>query len=171
VSEWETAAETEVTVPGTKAPAPTCVTPTDSALCKDTCNETASGVEKHAFALGWTEDGVGFLAYVVTQLDQTISYGLQGEISFCVGNVTSDRSTATLHLVRIPVDGSAAEEVLSMPIDRPGARDAFDPGDGFSDPRFVDVRGFGKDLAIGVRTGWSNDAHAIRVLRIDASKL
>jgi hypothetical protein len=82
--------------------------------------------------------------------------------------VTNDSSTGTLHVVRVPLDGGAPKEVLSMPIERPGSRGAFGAGE-FDDPRFVDARGFGKDLAIGVRTGWTTNA--VRVLRLDTSKL
>jgi hypothetical protein len=172
VGESAQAPETEVTAPGTTAPTPTCVTPTDLMSCNGTCNETGVGMEERAFAIAWTDDGVAWLAYVVTAFDQIIAYGPQGDPGgqFCVANVQQDSSKGTLHLVRATLDGSAPKEVLTVPIERPGAQDAFAPGDGFDDPRFVDARGFGKDLAIGVRTGWFG-SNAVRVLRIDTTKL
>jgi hypothetical protein len=170
VAESAQAPETEVTVSGAKARTPTCVTPATTATCAGTCHETSSGMEAQAFALAWTDDGVAYLVYVVTAFDQTITYGPQGDLGaqFCVGNVTQDASTGTLHVVRVALDGSAPSEVLSMPIDRPGNGDMF-AGD-FDDPRFIDARGFAKDLAIGVRTGWSSP-NAVRVVRLDATKL
>jgi hypothetical protein len=163
--------ETEVTVAGAKAATPTCVTPTSTAACAGTCHETSSGMEARAFALAWTDDGVAWLVYVVTAFDQTIAYGPQGDpgAQFCASNVSRDASTGTLHVVRVALDGSAPSEVLTMPIDRPGNGDAFQPGD-FDDPRFIDARGFAKDLAIGVRTGWFG-ANAVRVVRLDTTQL
>jgi hypothetical protein len=172
VGESAQAPETEVTISGTTAATPTCVTPTDQTMCTGTCHETSSGMEARAFALAWTDDGVAWLAYVVTAFDQIIAYGLQGDpgVQFCVGNVSQDASKGTLHVVRVALDGSAPKEVLSMPIDRPGNGDAFEPLGDFDDPRFVDARGFAKDLAIGVRTGWFG-SNAVRVVRLDTTKL
>jgi hypothetical protein len=129
-------------------------------------------MEARAFALAWTDDGVAWLVYEVTAFDQIIAYGPQGDpgVQFCVGNVSTDASKGTLHVVRVALDGSAPKEVLSMPIDRPGTPDVFQPLGDFDDPRFIDARGFGKDLAIGVRTGWFN-GNAVRVVRIDTTKL
>jgi hypothetical protein len=70
---------------------------------------------------------------------------------------------------RVPLDGSAASDALSMPIDRPGTLGIFAASGDGDDPRLIDARGFGKDLAIGVRTGWKENA--VRVVRIDTSKL
>jgi hypothetical protein len=172
VGESAQAPETEVTVSGAKPATPTCVTPTGTATCSGTCHETSSGMEARAFALAWTDDGVAWLVYVVTTFDQTIAYGPQGDPGgqFCVGNVSQDASTGTLHVVRVALDGSAPKEVLSMPIDRPGNGNAFQPLGDFDDPRFVDARGFAKDLAIGVRTGWFG-SNAVRVVRLDTTNL
>ena len=163
--------ETETLIAGTTAPVESCVTPLDVPSCKDTCHNTGSGVEYGAFSIAWTDDGTAWLAYVVTTVDQVIEYSVQGGPGeeHCVANVINDSSEGTLHLLRAPLDGSSPEEVLTMPIGRPGARDAFS---GFyTSGRFLDMRGFAKDLAIGVRTGWVGGPHAVRVLRIDTTKL
>jgi len=165
VAEHASAPETETPVPGTAPVTHTCQTPApDNLACTGTCHETGVGVETGAYALAWTDDGVGWLAYVVTQLDQQVGYTLMGAGDgpppYCVGNVTSDLSHATLHLARVPLDGSAPTEVLTMPIQRPASQDA----------GFFDARAFGTDLAIGVRTGFA-EPFAVRVLRVDTTKL
>jgi hypothetical protein len=163
------APETETTVGGAIAPpAPTCNAPSPP-NCNTTCHVTASGMEPRAFALARTDDGVAWLVYVVTNFDQTIGAFFQQTSdgsSFCTPFTSGDASTGTLHLVRLALDGTAPKEVLSMPIDRPGAKDMF--ASEWEYPRFVDARGFGKGLAIGVRTGWNTSA--VRVIRVDTSK-
>jgi hypothetical protein len=167
VGESAQAPETEVTVAGSAAARPTCSTA--AGPCTGPCHETSSGMEARAYALAWTADGVAWLVYVETHFDQTIAYTPQGDSpQICVGVVSSDSSTGTLHVVRVALDGSAPGEALSMPIDRPGTVGIFGPGDN-DDPRLIDARGFGKDLAIGIRTGWKENA--VRVVRVDTSKL
>jgi hypothetical protein len=161
--------ETESVIAGATPAVETCFTPgPGGADCKGTCHKTTVGMEKGAFALAWTDDGTAWVAYVITKFDQTISYSVQGE-GICFGNVDKDASQATLHVVRVPQGGGATEEVLSMPIDRPGGADAFT--DLNASVRFIDARGFGKDLAIGARTGWITGPNAVRVLRVDTTKL
>jgi hypothetical protein len=159
VGESAQAAETEVTVAGSMAATPTCWR-TDGP-CVGPCHETSSGMEAGAYALAWTADGVAWLVYVETHFDQTIRYTPGGDNQqICIGVVSSDSSTGTLHVVRVALDGSAPEEALSMPVDRPDTR---------GNSPLIDARGFGKDLAIGIRTGWKENA--VRVVRIDTSKL
>lgn len=161
----------EKVIPNVSAPVPTC-TPPDPSMCTGaTCHETSVGMEDRAFALAWTDEGVAYLAYVITTHDQQIGYSLQGDpgVEDCWGNVESDSSKGTLHLVRVRFDDSAPEEVLTMPIERPAGVDAF--SDFNSSVRFLDARAFGSELAIGLRTGWVTEPHAVRVLRIDTSKL
>jgi hypothetical protein len=114
---------------------------------------------------------VAWLAYVVTAFDQTISYAIEQEPGppLCFGQVTKDSSLGTLHLVRVALDGSAPTEALVMPIDRPGG---IARSDLYESVRVIDARGSGKDLALGVRTGWDVSKHsAVRVLRVDTTKL
>jgi hypothetical protein len=169
--ESASAPEKEVTIPGIKAPVATCHPPDPMSCTGATCHETAVGLERGSFALAWTDEGVAYLAYVITSFDQDITYSLQGDpgIEDCWGNVASDKSTATLHLVRVAFDGSAPKEVLTMPVDRPGGSDAF--SDLNSSVRVLDARAFGHDLAIGLRTGWVGQPHAVRLLRLDTSAL
>jgi hypothetical protein len=167
------APQVQTKIKGTDQPYPTCMTPGDLKTCKGTCHETAvggGGVEPNAFAIGMTDDGRSWLAYVETRVDQVIAYSPQGDpgAETCIGNVQSDASKGVLHLVSVTADG-AAKEVLSMPVDRPGGADSF--GDFSADAHFIDARAFGKDIAIGLRTGWITDKKAVRVIRIDTSKL
>jgi hypothetical protein len=70
----------------------------------------------------------------------------------------------------VSFDGSAPQEVLTIPVDRPATNGAWTPDQ--EDPRVMDVHGIGKDLAIGIHTGWSGWINpAVRILRIDTSKL
>ncbi len=163
--------EVESLVPGTLPLAGSCVAPGDLTACTGSCHSTGTGLEDGAYALARTDDGNVWLAYVVTALDQTIDWSVQGDpgAGFCAGDVGKDSSQGTLHLVRVPADGSAPAEVLAMPIDRPGGQDAF--SDLNQSVRFVDARGFGTDLAVGVRTGWVGGPFAVRVLRLDTTRL
>ncbi|MEO7330329.1 MAG: hypothetical protein ABI193_17265 [Minicystis sp.] len=169
--ESKSAPEREVILPGIKAPVSTCQNPDPMNCTGATCHETAVGMERGSFSLAWTDEGIAYLAYVITTYDQELTYSLQGDpgIEDCWANVASDKSTATLHLVRVAFDGSMPKEVLAMPVDRPGGGDAF--SDLNSSVRVLDARAFGHDLAIGLRTGWITDPHAVRVLRLDTSML
>jgi hypothetical protein len=163
---------TSVSIPGGAGPSKTCPFPS-VAQCSGSCHETSSGVEAGMFGLGWTDDGVAWLAYVVTHFDQKLAWSAQGDPGAppeaCGASIT-DASTGTLHIVRVSFDGSAPEEVLSIPVDRPETGEAWSAD--WEDPRVIDVRGVGKDLAIGIHTGWSGWIDpAVRVLRIDTSKL
>lgn len=100
----------------------------------------------------------------MTTLDQTITYYCY---DWCGSYVSEDHSTATLHLVRVPADGTAASEVMALPIDRPDTQDIGQESD--ESVRLIDARGFGKNLAIGIVTGWNT--HAVRVLRLDTTGL
>ena len=162
----------EVTVGGTAPPVMTCAVPSGVTTCPGPCHETAVGMESGAFALAWTSDGVAWLAYAVTAFDQQIGYSLQGDpgLGTCVGNVQSDSSTATLHLARVALDGTTApKDVMTMPVERPGNGDVF--GDLNASVRFIDARGFGSSLALGLRTGLVGSPSAIRVLRLETPGL
>lgn len=155
-------------VPGTTAIAHTCSAPPYPA-CDAPCHETGKGLEEDAWALAWTDDGVAWVVHVETKLDEDMTYAPQNDDHFCIANVAIDRSTGVLHLVRVPLDGTPATEVMSLPIARPAGADLVRGAP--ESMRFVDARGFGKDLAIGVRTGWHDDTLAVRLLRVDTSKL
>ncbi len=169
--ESASAPEQEVFLPGIKEPVATCKNPEPTSCTGATCHETSVGMERGSFSLAWTDDGVAYLAYVITTYDQDITYSLQGDpgIEDCWPNVASDKSTGTLHLVRVTFDGSPPKEVLTMPVERPGGGDAF--SDINSSVRVLDARAFGHDLAIGLRTGWVGTPHAVRVLRLDTTGL
>jgi hypothetical protein len=152
VGESASAPETEILVPGTQPPTPTCPAP-DYWSCSGTCHETGAGMQ--SYALAWTDDGVAWLAYVVTQLDQMIQFVPEGSPDStpetCSIHVTQDHSTATLHIVRVTLDGQPATEVLAMPMATPAG---------------VASHGFAKDLALGLST-----SAGTRVMRLDTTKL
>jgi len=170
VGESAIAPETEVSVVGTSPLTPVCPAFGSATPCGGTCHETASGLGLPGFfALARTDDGTAWLAYATTQLNQTITYALEswGGSQMCRGSVTSDNSTSTLHLVRIRLDGSAPTEVLTIPIDSVMY-------DGSAEPHNIDIRGFGTDLAVGLRTVALTPTvpvPAVRILRIDTTKL
>lgn len=145
----------------------------ENASCQTTCHYTGTGLDENALAVGWTDDGTAWLTYIVTDIDQTWDYSVEGgggsleqQDGSCFSDRSQDSSKGTLHLVRFSPDGSAPTEVLTMPIARLGASlSATTWG------RFIDVRGSGKDLAIGVRTGWFTGGNTVRLLRVDTSKL
>src|SRR5262249_2180685 len=144
VGEPASGPEFEVTVPGTLPPAYTCPTNFDAppTACTGTCHETATGVEPTLFALAWTADGVPWLVWVVTALDQMVSFKFESQpVAECLNQIGSDSSLATLHVARVALDGSAPREVLVMPVDRPAGAS----GDQYTSARMIDARGFGKD--------------------------
>src|SRR5262249_50644430 len=116
--------KTKALVTSATAPVPTCHAPSP---CSGTCNEKAIGMENGAFALARTDDGTAWLAYVVTAFDQTLTYSSAGGepgSDFCAGTVTGDTSTATLHLVKVVLDGTTPPaELMTMPVDRPANGD------------------------------------------------
>jgi hypothetical protein len=73
VAEFSNDVETSVAIPGAARPILTCLFPAAD-HCSGSCHETASGVEGGMFGLGWTDDGVAWLAYVVTHFDENIAW-------------------------------------------------------------------------------------------------
>ena len=126
--------------------------------CQSRCQKTGIRFDYHSTAVGWTDDGTAWLTYNVIHIDQAIEFSTPAdpEQMGCSGSVVDDMSTGTVHLVRIAPDGSAPTEVLSMPIGR---------------LLNIDVRGSGKELAIGMATVGITGMNTVRVLRIDTTKL
>jgi hypothetical protein len=95
-----------------------------------------------------------------------VSFVPEGEpVPGCNVSIAGDSSHGTLHVARVAFDGSAPREVLVMPVDRPAGALFYT----YTTTRPVDVRGFGKDLAIGLHTGGTADA--VRVMRVDTTSL
>jgi hypothetical protein len=137
-----------------------CTAPEQLQACKGTCHEQSDGLDYGAFAIAWTDDGVFWLVYVITHFDQTVAYSLpsNGGVE-CLTQVVGDQSTATLHVVRAPLDGTPSHEVLTMPVERP---------DPFGS---IAARAFASDLGIAMATGWIQGPNGVRVIRIETAKL
>ena len=123
------------------------------------CTVMTVGVMFRAMALAWTDDGTLWLAYVESSLDETFGQKYTpGEDGPGTRYVTSDMSTHTIHLLKLSMDGSAPQDLLSVPTDRPAD---------------LDMNSAGTDLAIAIGTyvhPLSGDG-ATRVLRVDTTKL
>ncbi len=158
---------TDVSVAGTARPDLQCTGPYDGG-CPGPCHETAVGVENNSFALSWTADGTGWLAYVVTHYDKQVHFTVSVPCSSpdgcdptpgCGEWVDSDNTLYMLHLARVPFDGTPAHDVLSVPVASPNIANA--------PSRTVDARAFGTNLAIGIGTIDATNRPSIRVMRID----
>jgi hypothetical protein len=164
----------EIALAGSAPLYPTCA---GSGMCDSICHETASGVEDGAMAIARTEDGTLWVGFAVHHLDMQFHYTPcgpnPGDCGYCVGSAISDNSTTTFHLVRVPTDGSAPQEVLALPIDEL----ALDVWQGLFDgtKHAVAMRGAGEDVAIGLRTklppNFNQPVSQVRLLRVDTSQI
>jgi hypothetical protein len=174
VAWMQSPAPTTVGVPSSTPPAFDCTSQYDGG-CPGPCHETAVGVENRWFALAWTADGTGWLAYVVTHYDKQLHFTLDppctnvescGLGPECSEWVDADATSYVLHLARVPSGGGLASDVLSVPVASPVIASL----DGVSGVRTLDARGFGTNLAIGILTGDSSGNGTARVLRIDTTQ-
>lgn len=170
---WPTSnAYGELALAGSNIPSPVCNDFWNNG-CPGPCHETSAGIEPNAYAIGRTADGAIWVAFVRTQFDVQLHYTESCDPEpgcRCAGAVDADHTTATLHLWRINTEKGAATEVLTLPIAPLQTFNIF--SDLWTPVRLVDLRGFGADLAIGVRTRTDVEfAAAARVLRIDTTKL
>lgn len=167
---WPEGDETwgEVAVPGSREPVATCPFPDDDA-CTGSCVETSVGVEAPSFAIARTSDGMFWVAFVETTFD--VDYDFEEECEeeagcFCSAIPQEDRSTFTLRLFKVDPTTSTVEAVYASPIPRLLGRFT----DLFSQPRSLDLRGYGTSLAIGMRLADpSPAAPAVRVMRIETA--
>lgn len=141
--------------------------------CPGPCEETDVGLEEAALSLARTSDGVGWLVWVETHLDQTLEFteACQDEIGcYCNQTVTRDDSFGVLKVARVPLDGTGATEVLAQRVDPLALVDLFI---GWSDtPRAIDARAFGSSLAIGLRTQAPGSGPiSVRTLRVELDQL
>jgi hypothetical protein len=178
----------ETVVPSTAPFAFTCVVPPNTPCPSDVCHETGSGTlvqsngqgDSETFALARTSDGVAWLAYLVTQYDEQVRYApavptssSSGGGDECATVVDSGGSSRTLHVARIPLDGSPSSDVLTLPVANPGAfANGYNANSAEAvTARLFDARAFGTDLAIGFQTTSNSGADTVRVLRIDTTLL
>ncbi len=128
------------------------------------------------FALAWTSDGIGWLAYVVTRYDEEVQYMAQpGAQQMCLEVIRFVDASRVLHVARVPFDGSPSRDVLTLPIAStsgvPGYYSSNQSGLQLKTARLFDARAFGTDLAIGFQTNDSSGIGTIRVLRIDTTRV
>lgn len=167
---WPEGDETwgEVAVPGSAEPVATCPFPDDDA-CTGSCVETSVGVEAPSFAIARTSDGNLWVAFVETTFD--VDYDFEEECEeeagcWCSAIPKEDRSTFMLRLVKVDPSTGAAEPVYAAPIPRLLGRFT----DLFSQPRSLDLRGYGTSLALGMRLrGVSNEEPIVRLLRLETA--
>jgi hypothetical protein len=170
---WLTGSGVQVaSVPGTAPPVFGC-TATYNNGCPGPCHETAVGVENGSFALAWTADGIGWLAYVVTHYDKQEHFTLAppcppdpgcGGQTLCSTWTDTDATFYELHLARVPFDGTPASDVMTVPLAGPSASGL---GDG---ARTLDARAFGTSLAVGILLNGFRAGGSARVLRIDTTR-
>lgn len=157
----------QVDLAGTDAPQKQCSVDWDGpgSCPQDVCIEQAKGIEPDAYALARTADGALWLAMVVTQYEQYLTYTEVCEDDFgcyCDRTPTKDLTRGTLQLLRVPLDGTPPALALALQI-----ADI----DVSNEPYMIDLRGFGDQLALGVFTKPPGGERAVRLLRIDTGKL
>jgi hypothetical protein len=164
---------TELVVDDSERLTPSCDASWDNG-CPGPCHDAASGLERDAYAIARTADGVVWVAFVRTALNLDLRFEEHCDPEpgcYCEAIVDDDQTTATLHLVRIDTAAPSVAEVLSTSIAPLQTFNLF--SDLWTPVRLVDLRGHGSDLAIGVRTRTAGDplGAAVRVLRLDTTVL
>lgn len=135
--------------------------------CPGPCNDSSSGMRSGAFSFARTADGVGWLAWVTTELDIDYHFELSmlDDVDFfCQAIADSDHSTGVLHLTRVPLGSGAPAEVLTLPMSDLDLSDLFTSSD--TRVSAIELDAFGSDLAIAVRQR-ADAGPFIRLLRID----
>jgi hypothetical protein len=172
---WPIAGDSEeVRLDGTAAFAATCLLPdgNEPGLCPESCEERGTGIDDRMAAIARTSDGRVFVAWMWTELDQTLSYEetCDEEVGcYCNFTIERDDSRGELVLAELDVETLEVREVLRVTDKNPHLWGLFGDYDG--SPRPFDMRSFGNDLAIGarVRDTEALSPAAIRVLRIDTT--
>lgn len=143
---------------------------TPYAPCRAACEERTTGLEFEAFAGAFGAGGEAWVAYVDSHVDLTVDYALQNFDGYnvCSGNVGRNDSTSELRLVRVPTDGSPAQQVLALPLDKLDRGDRLEKN---TDAGPVSVHAFGDALTIGVRVLDAANRPKVRVLRVDTAAL
>jgi hypothetical protein len=166
---WAVEGATETaTLPGTAQPVYACASgfgPDPGSPCPEPCQETAPGLEHEAFAATRTAHDV-WVAYAIQHTDRDIEYVPQQIDGFqvCVGNIVEDRSTAELFVVRVPLDGQQATQVLALGVGNLGL-DL--PDFNQSDAGPVAIHAFADRVAVAVRTETATSS-GFRVLTLSA---
>lgn len=145
-------------------------------VCASSSRYVAAGVALDEYNIARTSDGSIWVAYIYTKYD--VQHHYEASCTVCSDDnccrcdrvIEQDASRASLHLLRIDTITATAREVLVLPMAPLQVRAYFLKS--WRDPRMFDMRGFGKNLAIGLRTRSKTVARPnVRVLRIDTSTL
>lgn len=135
--------------------------------CAETCRRQGNWLMYQAFAAARSGNDF-WVAYGIQHVDWDIDYGVQNMdgLQVCVGNVSQDRSTAELVVVRVPLTGSDPEHVLSLPI----------PSLGFNLSTYAEtdigpvaIHAFGDRVAVVVRSETGHTSE-FRALLLDAGE-
>lgn len=161
---WMEGTETRtLAIPGVSLAQPKCAD-LDVDACPAQCHEQSLGFERYTypFDVGRTEDGVFWLAYVLTRRDQQGSYSVQcntvyGAGCLCLLNdLQADRSTGELHVLRVTTDGAPPVEVLSQTVASCGNTE-----------QLVHVRTFGGRVAVALALRHAPAVYKTRVITFD----
>jgi hypothetical protein len=140
--------------------------------CPATCEETGAGVQDRMAAIARTSDGRVWVAWMWTELDQTLSYTetCDPEVGcYCNFDIDREDSRGEIVLAQLNLETLAVTEVLRVADTNPHLWGLF--SDDRESPRTLDMRTFGNDLALGarVRDTEAYEPAAIRTLRIDTT--
>jgi len=142
-------------------------------MCSGPCHDGGVGMVANAFAFARSADGVGWLAWIVTHRDIDFHYELVDfEGPLCQAIVDSDDTVDVLHLARVPLDGDAPAEVLTLPL--PDLAQGVFTGLSGRPVGPVVLEAFGSDLAVALRLRSEPEGTQFpyaRLFRIDTTKL
>lgn len=166
-----------VAIPGTQGLVDACPSvevDDPDAVCPGPCHDGGAGMVANAFAFARSADGVGWLAWIVTNRDIDVHYELvdfEGSL-LCQAIGDSGDTVDVLHLARVPLDGDAPAEVLALPLPDP-AQGVFTGFPGRPVGPVV-LEAFGSDLALALRLRIDSEMTQFpyaRLFRIDTTKL
>lgn len=144
------------------------------AMCPGPCHDGGAGMVANAFAFARSADGAGWLAWIVTHRDLDFHYELadfEGTLS-CQAIVDGGDTIDVLHLARVPLDGDAPAEVLTLPL--PDLAQGVFTGLSGRPVGPVVLAAFGSDLALALRLRSDPEMMQFpyaRIVRIDTTKL
>ena len=160
---WPTGgAGQEVAIPVSARIQYTCTTPAASA-CTGGCREQGVGVEQDdVLGVARTADGAAWVGFLTAERDLDLHYFPLVEQTgpFCHGT-GPDLTVGKLHVFRSRLDGAPVVETLNLPVEQAQSGDLRD-----GRPE-LDLRGFGRRLAIATRVRDPAGYTKLRVVTLD----
>jgi hypothetical protein len=153
------------------APRSSCIVEDHSHCPEESCEEVTDGVLPESVAFAQTSNGRLWAAWVHSKIDQSQTWG-DSCVSLpngclCPIDVTRDATRGEVVVAELFLEQGRLREVLRL-----DSKDIVLAGG--SGDRPLDLRAFGRDLALGVRVRWadSDDPRvALRVVRLDTNGL